>query len=541
MKYKNKYLLYLIPLISVKYLFLPVILIILLTTETHSQFNTLIFKRDFNLSLSNKNIQLLGDQNGDGYDDFLIYDCQEKKSYIFFGGNPVDSIPKFIINGGWISFNLIDVNNDNHKDLVIITDDIYPNRKVKVYFGGPRLDSIPDLVFSPPPGAIDNFGWFSTVLKDFNGDGRSELVVFDAFLPYSQKYFGIFYFYNTESVFDTIPRYVMQGDSSDSIRYFQIDSYGDINGDGKTDFTFSGYHTKGGVDHYFRSFYLGNSGWDFTPALTYYQDEHLFDVNQMSITADLNKDGKDDIVIRDYGFYPYYFQYAVLKGKFPIDTIPSFGLNTQNQGIDLDQMIPLGDVNGDSFNDFMCNTYSSPHYIRLWLGGRKIHEVADKIWYGTDPGGFGRICGAVGDVNGDGVDDIAIGEVYVYPECAPGKIYIFGGDTSVQADTITSIKVNKLIKPTGYKLNDPFPNPFNPSLVISWQSSFKGRVRIKLFDILGKEVGLILDEEKQSGNNKIEFDVSKYKLTSGVYLLQVEAYANGKLLNKESKKLSYIK
>ncbi|MDR3611829.1 MAG: T9SS type A sorting domain-containing protein, partial [Ignavibacteriaceae bacterium] len=126
-------------------------------------------------------------------------------------------------------------------------------------------------------------------------------------------------------------------------------------------------------------------------------------------------------------------------------------------------------------------------------------------------------------------------------DCDHGYIYIFNGDSSVHADTITSVNDKKGSPPLGFNLDNPYPNPFNPSVVISWQSSFKGRVRIKVFDILGREVGLILDEERQSGNNKIEFDASKYKLTSGVYLLQVEAYDKGKLLIKESKKISYVK
>jgi Secretion system C-terminal sorting domain/FG-GAP repeat len=263
----------------------------------------------------------------------------------------------------------------------------------------------------------------------------------------------------------------------------------------------------------------------------------------MHIVPDLNKDGKDDIIIEDYGFYPYYYYDAILRGGFPIDTIPAWGLNTQNEGIELDHIVPLGDVNGDGFNDFMTNTFTVPHDIKLWLGGRNLHKVADKTWYGKDctDGGFGSFFGSVGDINGDGVNDIAIGGLHCPSECEPGTIYIFAGDTSVHADTITSIKKDNIIQPIGYKLNDPYPNPFNPSTIISWQLVIRSIVQIKLFDILGREIGILLNEEREPGNNKIEFNASKYNLTSGVYFLQLEVYDKGKILYKETKKLNYIK
>jgi hypothetical protein len=536
------------------YVFLLLLLNILPATETYSQFNQILFKKDFNLHQSNSCIQALGDQNGDGYDDFLIYDCNEQKSYIFFGGNPIDIIPKFTISGGWISFALIDINSDGYKDLVFITNDKYPNRKIKISFGGTLHYSIPDLVFSPPPGAMNNFG-LASVLKDFNGDGRNELAVYDPDSPYSKKQYGCLYFYNTGEVFDTIPHYVMYGDSAASVTIGNITSSGDINGDGKTDFTIICYKIVGGNNNYFRNFYLGNKEWNLTPVVTYNKPDYypypnnIFDPLEMHITDDLNKDGKSEIIIKDYGLYPYYYYSAILKGGFPIDTIPVWGLNTQNQGVNAD-VTELGDVNGDGFPDFISQTFAPPDApnIKLWLGGRNIHTIADKTWYGTDCSygndpGFGRIYAAVGDVNGDGTNDIAIGGYLCNPpqDCEPGSIYIFNGDTSVHADTITSINGKNINPPTGYKLNDPYPNPFNPSTIISWQSSITSRVQIKLFDILGREVAVILYEERQSGNNKIEFDASKYNLTSGVYILQIELFYKGKVLYKESKKISYLK
>jgi len=527
------------------------VIILLINTPVYSQFNKLIFKKQLNFNtidfrVYHNPIQQLGDQNKDGYGDFLLYDCKEQKSYIYFGGNPVDTLPDLIISGGVISINLLDINNDNQKDIVFLSNESYPNRKIKIYYGGSLLDTIPDIVFSPPPGAMNNFGYISTVLKDFDGDGRSELVYFNPDLPFTStgKQYGCVYIYNTESTFDTIPHYSFFGDSVQKIALYDIDSRGDINGDGLTDFTIWGAKTIS-VDTIirFRNFYLGNTVWNLAPVVTYFKNEHKFDPQGIHIVNDLNKDGKDDMIIYDYGFYPYYYYNAVLKGNYPIDTIPAWGLNTQNMGIYTYGVIDLGDVNGDGFNDFMSATATFPHNIKMWLGGRRIHTEADKTWFGTDPGGFCSGYGAAGDINGDGVNDIAIWEKPYGSsnDCDVSRIYIFAGDTSAKADTILTITDKEKDIPSEYRLNEPYPNPFNPSVVISWYTPVKSSIKIKVYDVLGKEIAILLDEESGAGENKIEFDAGKYKLTSGIYLLQLECYSQGKLTYKETKKLSFIK
>jgi len=71
-----------------------------------------------------------------------------------------------------------------------------------------------------------------------------------------------------------------------------------------------------------------------------------------------------------------------------------------------------------------------------------------------------------------------------------------------------------------YQLEQNYPNPFNPSTIISWENSKDVLVTLKVFDILGREVATLVDEQKKAGNHFIEFDASA--LPSGIYIYKIQ-------------------
>lgn len=75
--------------------------------------------------------------------------------------------------------------------------------------------------------------------------------------------------------------------------------------------------------------------------------------------------------------------------------------------------------------------------------------------------------------------------------------------------------------PNIFELMQNYPNPFNPSTVISYRLSAFSNVTLKVFDVLGKEVATLVNEEKSAGNYKVEFNTSK--LVSGVYFYKLTA------------------
>jgi hypothetical protein len=88
--------------------------------------------------------------------------------------------------------------------------------------------------------------------------------------------------------------------------------------------------------------------------------------------------------------------------------------------------------------------------------------------------------------------------------------------------------------PSEYSLSQNYPNPFNPLTKISYELQITNDVRLSVFDILGKEVAILVNQKQNAGNYEIEWDASNYP--SGVYFYKLEADDF-----KETKKMILIK
>jgi len=524
---------------------------LLLSVNLYAQFDSVIFSKGMSMNYERHNIVPLGDQNKDGFDDILLYDCSKECGFVYFGGNPMDTVPAFVLPffdsvNNYRDISAIDLNGDGIKDIVITTRKLlidigyFAPGDIRVFYGGSKINTKPDLIFNMPEGASDNIGSIY-ILNDFNGDGRQELVIYDPNLPKSDLQYGTLYFYNTESKFDTIPHHTMQGDSVKKI-WLQMINPGDINGDGKADFSIYGTIGDYGSYRFYRSFYLGNENFELKPAVTFYRDEHPF-TEYMNIINDVNGDGRDDILTLNYGKYPFYYHNAILYGSFPIDTIPDVGLNTQNLATDFGAIYSLGDVNGDGFNDFISNTMGGLYPgVKLWLGGKNmpgtIDDVANKTWFGNEPG-FGRQTCNIGDVDGDKVNDFVIVEIpYGYmPDmyCNDSRVYIFKGDTSV----ITSVKETGKILPEQFNIGEAYPNPFNPETVIKYELKSRAKAEIKVFNALGQEVKTLLNEEKEKGEYSLSVNLNGY--SSGTYFVRFSFTADNNSSIRETKKIVLLK
>jgi hypothetical protein len=74
-----------------------------------------------------------------------------------------------------------------------------------------------------------------------------------------------------------------------------------------------------------------------------------------------------------------------------------------------------------------------------------------------------------------------------------------------------------------FKLEQNKPNPFNPTTTISYELFEESRVKLKVFDLIGKEITTLVDETQPAGTYRVDFDASRYSnLTSGIYFYKLE-------------------
>lgn len=90
------------------------------------------------------------------------------------------------------------------------------------------------------------------------------------------------------------------------------------------------------------------------------------------------------------------------------------------------------------------------------------------------------------------------------------------------------------ILPGRYTLSQNYPNPFNPSTTINYSVSAAGLVTLIVYDILGRESAVLVNECKEPGTYKVQFNASA--LTSGVYIYRLKAGPY-----EQSRKLIYLK
>ncbi len=122
---------------------------------------------------------------------------------------------------------------------------------------------------------------------------------------------------------------------------------------------------------------------------------------------------------------------------------------------------------------------------------------------------------------------------YKANEMASLPIILIGNPT-------TAVQENNLTNPSEFMLTQNYPNPFNPISSFSYSLPSESRVKIEIYNVLGKEIEIIVDKIQNAGSYKITWDANEF--SSGVYFYRIFAITlNGKNKYTATKKMLLIK
>ncbi len=99
-------------------------------------------------------------------------------------------------------------------------------------------------------------------------------------------------------------------------------------------------------------------------------------------------------------------------------------------------------------------------------------------------------------------------------------VFVYSGLISGDSGPF-NLSLNEMQNPYKYNLSQNYPNPFNPKTTINYSVAKDIKVNISIYDVLGREVKVLVNEFKPAGNYSIEFDGSN--LASGIYFYRIVA------------------
>jgi hypothetical protein len=414
------------------------------------------------------------DYNGDGYDDLIVMSkywnatgvlgaYYPGKLYFYWGGpDGLGNTPGFVIEGQshtqfahWMC-NAGDMNGDGIEDLAITySTDL-------VQYGTYKSIAI-FLGKSTPQSAPDYVCTIPythvipTYLGDVNGDGKSDLAFMGWHLSHRYSYFT----------------YVWTDLQSDPVLLLNSGVYtvpiylggvGDVNGDGFDDaYLASPYN----LSTFWSELLFGNASMSLSDSLLLTQS-FVDGFPLVSPLGDINSDGYADFI--GYTVWPNHY---IWFGSTVLDSIPDLTLSLNSSDHDMhsfgradDGYAVHGDLNGDGYDDFVCSDPRANDYngqAGLWLGGTNVNATVDLVfnppidwqWHN-----FGH-AKAVGDFNGDGYDDLAL-------SCPrwmdggfhdTGRIYVFSGNAQLADTTVANDDpVAPPVSVEDWRIN-VYPNP----------------------------------------------------------------------------------
>ena len=405
------------------------------------------------------------DVNNDGCDEILVaVRVPEEEVWLYYGGSPMDTIPDMYFydeagGDGYIQGLAYGdrITSQDYGSFVVGYSILYDTSKAFLYNCGPDMDNIYDLILlGEDEGSLPSYG-INICIGNFNGDNYNDVIVAASGYMPPGDYGKIYVFYGGPDM-DGIADFSMASEYNGWGALFgQSIDCGDVNNDGYDDIlATSGYSS----DEKYVYLFHGGAEPDTIPDWTY---TTLNLSSLCSIIPGLNGDQYGDIISG-----VAWTDIRIFYGGETLSSEP-------DQIIDVGSGVPsyAGDLNNDGYHD-MIGVYNSIDRLMIYHGGPD--SVALDSWIDTPSP---NVYAFAGDIDGSGALDHAC---YSDEPAHYGQVFIYGDST------ITSVSPQYQQIITSFELLPAYPNPFNAQTTIPFTLDRAGKVRIDVYDVLGREM-----------------------------------------------------
>jgi hypothetical protein len=484
-----------------------------------------------------------GDVNNDGFDDVIVGsktvvwvgapDTSEGHAYIYYGGNPMDTIIDVRLAGehyndlyAYAVAGLGDINCDGFDDVgvsAVNCNGIDRYGRVYVYYGGDPMDSIPDIILK---GTYNNSFGTGLAASDVNGDSWPDVIVGE------RNWGSLFYIHGRTYIFhggpllDTVPDLIINGHNSEAFGA-TVGGGGDLNSDGYEDIVVGADENSesyGGAGKVY--VFFGGDPMDTIPDAWIHGEGSLdwlglfnCDIMQMSNDYDWVITSTRYYLGSSYGRGKVY----ILHGGNPMDTLVDVWMigatDTSSLG---NWCASAGDVNGDGYDDAIAGApreYGFRGTGYIWLGGPVIDTIPDAWLRGDSVHIYcGWVVSSAGDVNNDGQDEVMMSNYFANWRNQRCWVCKYTGSS-----------IQEFQEPALAEYLQVVPNPCQAFCDVILHNRREGMSanEVHVYDILGREVSDYRLECTEQG-----FNIDMSILPQGVYFINIALGGDGSVTEK---------
>ncbi|MBC8046187.1 MAG: FG-GAP repeat protein [Fimbriimonadaceae bacterium] len=388
-----------------------------------------------------KGFDISGDYNNDGYDDIIFSnDAYLNKGIVYcFNGHStsISSSPSWSYSPtqlysrfGYAQSNAGDVNNDGYDDLVVGAP-LYDNGQdgegaVLLFLGGSTGLESTYAWLEDNNKAGSSFGTSVIGLVDVNDDGFDDIAISAKDYPLGGSFSGgkIYVYYGKASGLQAAPAWTYMSETVNEYAGNTLES-GDFNNDDNPDLVSGGLFIK---------FFYGNGAtFSTSPDYSFIIPEETFYFRNMSI-GDVNGDNYDDLFLPSYynGYEGCGSAYdldgpgcVIMQGTSDgIFPYPTFSTDVSfDECAEISMGTFIGDLNGDGKDEFIASdinydegSFDEPGTFYLYLGGELEVPLKADWTYSNFESSYDIHTGFLqeikGDLDGDSIEDLLIGEGY---------------------------------------------------------------------------------------------------------------------------------